>query len=103
MDSELTLVDPTPPVFLDFSPDSMINTTICRNSRAAYTISTELQGSTTELRRAGASELLARICRKEVLPDTVSFPNINNGKDLRRSKWLRRCTLPDGRYGSPAD
>ncbi|KAJ7724363.1 hypothetical protein B0H16DRAFT_1384948 [Mycena metata] len=37
-----------------------------------------------------------RISRKEVLPDTVSFPNINNGKDLRRNKWLRRCTLPDG-------
>ncbi|KAJ7036342.1 hypothetical protein C8F04DRAFT_953916 [Mycena alexandri] len=96
MDSQLTLVNPTPPVCLDFSTDSMINTTLYRDSRPAYTISTELQGSTTELRTAGTLQLLARICRKEVLPDTVSFPNINDGKDLRLSKWLRRCTLPDG-------
>ncbi|KAJ7167073.1 hypothetical protein C8R46DRAFT_1219453 [Mycena filopes] len=96
MDSQLTLVNPTPPVCLDFGTDSMINTILYRDSRPAYTISTELQGSTTEIRVAGTSALLARICRKEVLPDTISFPNIAEGKDLRLSKWLRRSPLPDG-------
>jgi hypothetical protein len=80
-----------------FSTDSMINATLHRDSQPAYTITTELQGSTTEIRTAGTSQLLARITRREVLPDIIAFPNINGGKDMRLGKWMRRCKLPDGR------
>ncbi|KAJ7081017.1 hypothetical protein C8R44DRAFT_68756 [Mycena epipterygia] len=96
MDSQLTLVNVAQPVFLTFTSDNMINTTLLLNSRPAYTISTALQGSTTEIRAAGTSELLARISRKEILPDTITFPNLNEGKEMRLSKWLRRVKLEDG-------
>lgn len=98
MESQLTLVNPAPPVSFTFATNSMINTTLYRDSRPAYTLSTELQGSTTELRASDTSELLARISRKEILPDTITFPSINDGKEMRLSKWMRRCKLPDGRY-----
>ncbi|KAJ6540836.1 hypothetical protein DFH09DRAFT_1323076 [Mycena vulgaris] len=96
MDSQLTLVTPVPPVSLTFDTDSMINATIFLNSRPAYKISTELQGSTTEIRASVTSELLACISRKEILPNTIAFPNVNDGKDMRLSKWLSRRKLPDG-------
>ncbi|KAJ7761634.1 hypothetical protein B0H14DRAFT_377847 [Mycena olivaceomarginata] len=98
MDSQLTLVNASPPVCLMFSTDSMINATLHRDSQPAYTITTELQGSTTEIRTAGTSQLLARITRREVLPDIIAFPNINGGKDMRLGKWMRRCKLPDGSH-----
>ncbi|KAJ7875034.1 hypothetical protein B0H13DRAFT_1723284 [Mycena leptocephala] len=98
MDSQLTLVDSAPPICLTFSKDSMINTTLYRDSRPVYTISTELQGTTTEIRAAGTAELLARICRNDILPNTVAFPSINDGKVMRLSKWLRGCKLPDGSH-----
>lgn len=100
MDSQLTLVDPSPPVYLTFGTNSMINTTLYRDSpsRPAYTLSTQLQGSTTELRASSTSEVLARISRKEVLPSTIAFLNVNDGKEMRLSKWMQRLKLPDGRY-----
>ncbi|KAJ7726139.1 hypothetical protein B0H16DRAFT_1471566 [Mycena metata] len=96
MDSQTTLANPTPLLCLDFTADSMFNTTLCRGSRPLYTLSTEPQGSTTELMSAGAGLLLARIRRREGLPETTSFPNINEGEDLQLSEWLRPCTLADG-------
>ncbi len=103
MDSQLTLVDSALPICLTFSKDSMINTTLYRDSRPVYTISTELQGTTTEIRAAGTAELLARICRNDILPNTVAFPSINDGKVMRLSKWLRGCKLPDGRSVRSSD
>ncbi|KAJ7727558.1 hypothetical protein DFH07DRAFT_851754 [Mycena maculata] len=96
MDSQLTLVNLPPPIALTFATDSMINATLYRNARPAYKLSTKLQGTTTELRDCGTSELLARIIRREILPDTVTFPNLDDGKDIRVSKWLRPCKLPNG-------
>ncbi|KAF7365733.1 Peptide methionine sulfoxide reductase [Mycena venus] len=98
MDSQLTLVDPSPPVCLTFSANSMINAILYRDGRPVYTISTELLGSTTEIKASATSELLARITRKELLPDIVTFPNVDGGKDMRLSKWMRRCKLPDGSH-----
>ncbi|KAF8205176.1 hypothetical protein K438DRAFT_1932098 [Mycena galopus ATCC 62051] len=98
MDSQLTLVNASPPVRLTFSANSMINATLYRDSQATYTIATQLQGSTTEIRTAGTSQVLARISRKELLPNTITFPDINSGKDTRLGKWLRRCKLQDGSH-----
>jgi hypothetical protein len=96
MDSQITLVAPAAPVVFTFGTDSMINTTIFRNSRPAYTISTELLGSTTEIRAADTSELLASITRKDVLPSTITFPHLNNGKAMKLSRWLNRQKIADG-------
>ncbi|KAJ7099136.1 hypothetical protein C8R44DRAFT_859494 [Mycena epipterygia] len=101
-DEALTLVNPTPgPIFLTFGTDSMLSATLFLNGRPAYTISTALAGSPTELRTAGTSsdseesEPLARIACNAFLPDTIAFPASSASK-MRLSKWLRRCTLADG-------
>ncbi|KAF7341684.1 Peptide methionine sulfoxide reductase [Mycena sanguinolenta] len=97
MDSQLTLVNLPPPLCLTFSTNSMINVILYRDSQPAYIISTDLRigGSTTEIRAADGTEVLARVTRKELLPDTIAFPHINGGEEMRLSKWLRRCKLSD--------
>jgi hypothetical protein len=98
MDSQLTLVDPARAISLVFDINSMLYSTLFLNSRPAYTIFTPPEGSPTEICVAGTSELLVRITYKPILPDTICFPDTNGGKGTRLSKWLRRCTLPDGLY-----
>ncbi|KAJ7436852.1 hypothetical protein FB451DRAFT_1570903 [Mycena latifolia] len=88
MDSQLTLVDPAP-VSLIFDSNSMTNATLRINSAPAYTISTDSRG-TTEIRAAGSDDVLARVVRKGLLPDTISFPTLDDGKELR----LSRCSNP---------
>ncbi|KAJ7649250.1 hypothetical protein B0H17DRAFT_1102383 [Mycena rosella] len=68
----------------------MINTTIFMNSRPAYTLSTALQGSTTDISTSRTSEILV------FFPNTIAFPSINNGKEIRLSKWMSRQKLSDG-------
>lgn len=97
MDSEL-LVSASPPVHLTFSDNSMINATLYRDSHPVYTIATASQGLNTEIRSSHTSELLARITRRSFLPDLITFPNHDGGKEMRLSNWMRRCMLPDGRY-----
>ncbi|KAJ7453333.1 hypothetical protein B0H11DRAFT_2245563 [Mycena galericulata] len=96
MDSQITLVNPSPPVCLTFSVDSMINATLFLGSRPTYKLSTKLQGTTTIISAVGTSALLARITRREVLPSTVIFPNVGDGKEMRVSSWMKRCKLEDG-------
>ncbi|KAJ7097409.1 hypothetical protein C8R44DRAFT_748517 [Mycena epipterygia] len=50
----------------------------------------------TEIRTTGTDILIARIARKDLLPDTVSFPDVDGGKVMRTSRWLKRTTLTDG-------
>ncbi|KAJ7753142.1 hypothetical protein B0H14DRAFT_2635640 [Mycena olivaceomarginata] len=78
MDSQLTLV------------------TVAAEVPPAYIISTDEQNSCTELRTAGTGELLARITRKDVLPDSIAFPNVNGNKEMRLAKWLKKSKLADG-------
>ncbi|KAJ7831367.1 hypothetical protein B0H13DRAFT_1551155, partial [Mycena leptocephala] len=96
MDSQLTLVSVAPAAHLKFSQDSMKNATLFLDSRPAYTISTDTSNAHTELRAAGTGELLARIARKEIMPDTMTFPAPNRGKEIRSTKWLKKSKLSDG-------
>jgi hypothetical protein len=96
MDSQLTLVTVAPEVRLFFSTDSMKNVTLFLDSAPAYMISTDEQNSCTELCAAGTGELLARITRKDVLPDSIVFPNVNGSKEMRLAKWLKKSKLADG-------
>ncbi|KAJ7307954.1 hypothetical protein DFH08DRAFT_900583 [Mycena albidolilacea] len=97
MDYEL-LVSASPPVHLTFSDNSMINATLYRDSHPVYTIATVSQGLNTEIQSSDTSELLARITRRSFLPDLITFPNHDGGKEMRLSKWMRRCMLPDGSH-----
>ncbi|KAJ7111226.1 hypothetical protein C8R44DRAFT_799150 [Mycena epipterygia] len=74
----------------------MLTTTITQNGVPAYKVSTNQHGSTTEIRTTGTDALIARIVRKELLPDTASFPDVSGGKAMRTSRWLKRATLADG-------
>ncbi|KAJ7453330.1 hypothetical protein B0H11DRAFT_2071820 [Mycena galericulata] len=96
MDSQLTLVPTTPSVYLSFSHNSMKNATLFLGATPVYTISTDPQVSSTEIRASGTSELLAHIATKPILPDTIAFPGINGGKEIRLTKWSRKSKLPDG-------
>jgi hypothetical protein len=95
MDSQITLVS-APAARLMFSRDSMKNATLFLDSGPAYTISTDTSNARTELRAASTGELLARIARKEILPDTITFPAFNGGREMRLTKWLKKSKLSDG-------
>ncbi|KAJ7821371.1 hypothetical protein B0H14DRAFT_3471555 [Mycena olivaceomarginata] len=71
MESQLTLVTVDSAVRLTFNRD---NATISLDSVHAYTITTDAQNMYTELRAVGNGELLVRIVRKAILPDTIAFP-----------------------------
>lgn len=79
-----------------FEQNSMLDSTITDNASPIYRVSTNEHGSVTELRAAGPNTVLARIARKEILPDTVKFPDMKGGKSMRVSKWLKRTTQKDG-------
>jgi uncharacterized protein involved in exopolysaccharide biosynthesis len=96
MDSQLTLVSLAPAARLIFSSDSMENATLSLDSGPAYTISTDASAVRTELRASGTGDLLARVVRKEFLPDTIMFPAFNGGKEMRLNKWLKKSKHSDG-------
>ncbi|KAJ6529674.1 hypothetical protein B0H19DRAFT_1193013 [Mycena capillaripes] len=83
------------PTSLVFEKNSMMDTTITRNGSPIYKVSTDKHGSTTEVHAPGTDTVLARIVRRELFPDTVLFPEDDNGKSTRVSKWLKRTTLAD--------
>ncbi|KAJ7171420.1 hypothetical protein C8R46DRAFT_1216985 [Mycena filopes] len=105
MDSQLTLVTPAPATHLLFSRDSMKNATLLLNGTPAYTIATDADGSCTELRTANTSlvvtagantaEVLARIRRRALRPDTIAFPRTED-KEMAISKWLKKSRNADG-------
>ncbi|KAJ7879375.1 hypothetical protein B0H13DRAFT_2346127 [Mycena leptocephala] len=66
------------------------------DSGPAYTLSIDTSNVHTELRAAGTGELLARIARKEIIPDTIAFPALNGGREMRSTKWLTKSKLSDG-------
>ncbi|KAJ6540832.1 hypothetical protein DFH09DRAFT_1175412 [Mycena vulgaris] len=93
MDSQLTLVPAVQTHYLAFSTDSMKNATLSLDSVPLYTVFTDPQNAHTDLRTIGTAQLLARITRKALLPDTITFPG---GKEIPLAKWLRKTRLPDG-------
>ncbi|KAJ7661752.1 hypothetical protein B0H17DRAFT_1212148 [Mycena rosella] len=97
MDSQLTLVPATPAHRLLFSTDSMKNTTLLLDGAPAYTISTDSDPnhSRTEIRAASEVQVLARVRRKDVLPNVITFPQVT-ATEMRLHKWFRKTALPDG-------
>ncbi|KAJ6524337.1 hypothetical protein B0H19DRAFT_1200436 [Mycena capillaripes] len=81
---------------LVFGKNSMVATMIMLNGAPVYKVSTSQHGGTTEVRSSDTDALVARIARREILPDTVKFPDVKGTKSLRISKWLKRTALADG-------
>jgi hypothetical protein len=81
---------------LVFETNSMTATTITQDGVPLYKVTTSQHGSMTEIRTTGTDTLVARIARKELFPDTVTFPDANGGKAKQVSKWLKAGTGADG-------
>ncbi|KAJ7142007.1 hypothetical protein C8R43DRAFT_1238153 [Mycena crocata] len=96
MDSQLTLVTLPLTVSLAFSRNSMKNATLFLEAVPVYTISTDPQSTVTEISGAESGEVLVRISRKTLLPDTIAFPTSRDNKEVRLTKWIQKQRLPDG-------
>ncbi|KAH7905303.1 hypothetical protein BJ138DRAFT_1165041 [Hygrophoropsis aurantiaca] len=107
MDSTLTLVNPSPPTQYTFSTNNIKNAVIfarpfpspgqAQRAQNVYTVSTELKSDKrTELTDTASGRLVAVWERRDILPDTVTFPDRDNGSTTSVSKWLSKGKLPDG-------
>ncbi|KAJ7688730.1 hypothetical protein B0H17DRAFT_938024 [Mycena rosella] len=95
MDSQPTLILAAPAHLLIFSADSRKNATILLGSAPAYIISKDPIDFCTELRAAGTGQALAQITWRDVLPDVITFPQIN-ATEMHLRKWLQKAALPNG-------
>ncbi|KAJ7050023.1 hypothetical protein C8F01DRAFT_1180566 [Mycena amicta] len=94
-----TLVNPRRPTVLSFAPNSMIATTISSSTASGtlYTISTGATDTTT-IKDTKSGRVVAKISKKMLLPDTVSFADSDGKlKEVKLSKWMREVTVPGGR------
>lgn len=78
----------------------MKNTKIFNNQPALplYSVVTDKKSDKrTDIIDVRADRLLARIERRDILPDTITFPDRNDGSTINLSKWLQKSKLDDGR------
>lgn len=111
MDSQLTLLNPSPPPSLLFSTRNIRNTSIYLSSDPSprtprYTVTTDnaKPGSGTRIvdaRAEGGERVIAVLYLKDVLPDVIVFPGGQwqggGGEEVKVkvNKWLRKGVLPD--------
>ncbi|KAK0431526.1 hypothetical protein EV421DRAFT_165684 [Armillaria borealis] len=97
MDSVLTLVNPSPPIHLEFDRNSVVNAILLKNSQPAYTIRTKqkTRSARTDVVDVGTQEVIASIEIKEIFPDVVTIASVNGGNSVKISKWMKEEQLPD--------
>ncbi|KAF7288906.1 hypothetical protein MIND_01406600 [Mycena indigotica] len=96
MESQITLVDAKPTI-LTFYPNSMVSATVS----ALYTITTNSLDCTT-ITHAQTGAIAAKITRRLLLPDSVSFAGPDGKLEaVRMGKWMRdaKPQTPGGRSG----
>ncbi|KAG0701080.1 hypothetical protein DFH29DRAFT_982856 [Suillus ampliporus] len=101
MQSTTTLVNPAPPKSYNFSLENMKNTKIFNNQPASplYSVVTDIKSDKrTDIFDARANRLLARIDRRDILPDNITFPDRNSGSSINLSKWLQKSKLETGHH-----
>ncbi|KAG9317966.1 hypothetical protein JVU11DRAFT_21 [Chiua virens] len=104
MDSELTLVNPTPPTPYFLSSTSLKDEVIYANPTIPlYKITTEVRHITVS-DTATPGRTIAILHRRDLLPDTISFPQRHSDSGKGRGiathvglhRWLKRSKMPDG-------
>lgn len=101
MDSQLTLVDTSPPPLLIFSKASVKNTSIYLSTDPGtplYHVTSDNHDCDTHIEDARTQRIIATVRRKDVLPDLIVFPGTREGqssKKVRVSKWMRKGTLAE--------
>lgn len=93
--------NPVPPKSYNFSLEDMKNTKIFNNQPASplYSVVTDIKSDKrTDIFDVRGNRLLARVDRRDILPDTITFPNRNSGSSIHLSKWLQKSKLEDGHH-----
>ncbi|KAG2134502.1 hypothetical protein DEU56DRAFT_409007 [Suillus clintonianus] len=101
MQSTTTPENPAPPKSYNFSLDNMKNTKIFNNQPASplYSVVTDVKSDKhTDIFDLRGNRLLARIDRRDILPDTITFPYRNGGYSIYLSKWLQKSKLENGHH-----
>jgi hypothetical protein len=96
MDSAATLVNFAPPTYYFMTSTTLVNSTIySRPDIPLYTITSDgKQTKISDHRTPG--RIIATFHQREILPNTISFPERNGGAPISVQKWLRKSKLPDG-------
>ncbi|KAJ2912239.1 hypothetical protein MD484_g8180, partial [Candolleomyces efflorescens] len=104
MESQETLINPTP-LSLKFNKKSCTNCTIYQGTQPVYRVSTNKDGTRTDLFDLTTSleegHLISTIKRREFLPDVVKFRATS--QSLKVNKWLQKEKLPTGLTGMMVD
>jgi len=100
MESQETLVNPSPPARYHFSSDSVKNTRIFSSTGSpaspTYTITTDNKAEKrTEVRNA-RGDVVAVWTRKDLLSDTIAWAGRYGGKSTPVNKWLKKVDGADG-------
>ncbi|KAG2348184.1 hypothetical protein BDR05DRAFT_956695 [Suillus weaverae] len=96
MDSATTLVNPAPPTSYFMTGTNLKNVTFYAHpGTPLYTITNDgKQTIVNDLRTPG--RIVAIFHQREILPNTISFPERNGSAPISVQKWLRRTKLADG-------
>jgi len=104
MQSTTAPSNPPTPISYNFSVNDMKNTKIFNNQPAQplYSVVTDAKSDKrTDIFDARANRVLAHIDRRDILPDTITFPDRNGGSSINLNKWLQKSKLQDGQYVAP--
>lgn len=98
MDSTTTLVNRASPTYYFLTSTNLANTTIYARPYSdipLYTITSDgKQTKIDDCRTPGRT--VAILHQRDFLPNTVSFPERNDGEPVSVQKWLRKSKLEDG-------
>jgi hypothetical protein len=98
LDSQLTLINPEPPLELVLEkPSTLLNTRLLVNGKPRYKVSTvDRDANVTEVIDLRTDEVIATIHRRSFLSDKVKFPHRFGGKSMKREDWMTEIKLDTG-------
>ena len=96
--SHSTLVNPEAPIELVCATNDSLNTYLLVNGVPRYKIFTPgpgewSPGTVTDLE---TKEVIVKIPKRLLGPDTVIFPGKYEGKEMKKRKWLARSVVKSG-------
>ncbi|KAJ2915249.1 hypothetical protein MD484_g5161, partial [Candolleomyces efflorescens] len=98
MDSQLTLINPEPPLELVLEKSSTpLNTRLLVNGKARYKVSTvDRDANITNVTDLRTNQVIATVQRRSFLSDKVKFPLRFGGKSLKKDDWMTPIKLDTG-------
>ncbi|KAJ2933698.1 hypothetical protein H1R20_g3368, partial [Candolleomyces eurysporus] len=99
MDSQLTLINPEPPLELVLEKSSTpLNTRLLVNGKPRYKVSTvDRDANITDVTDLRTNEVVATIHRRSFFSDKVKFPRRFGGKSVKKEDWMTEIKLNTGR------